>query len=777
MYKSLMIKGSILAVVILLIIILFSFTEAQAYGGDPTGKWYYNQFCEGPYYDEYNEIWRTNYIQSLELTIGDKGVEKYILWDPTTGDVFYESKEGTYTTYVEGDRIYYSHREDPGRYDYFLIFRDKLYFQREGDKIFVRERRVPHDDETHSAVWVTSANGLNLRSEPDTNSKVVTELPHNEVYSLLGRQGDWSAVRCYLNGQNYYGYVHSAYISAEQQPEENANRKPDADVSSDKLTTFDDLAPQRAIFPMASMRITQGINSNPSHKGNNYYAIDLGGADTGVDDVFAPFDAEIVHIDIRPTKDSDITNTVFIQSQKKVLFADGTLDYMVIRFAHDNNISDLQVGQSMEQGHTFYQEGTAGASSNHVHMVISRGKLDKPNRYKSDHFIHPADALVIDPRYTTAIIDNEKYDWVYSSSETDTDPARSLVSTWIGRINDKSAYLEYSIDIKKDGQAKLSMKMGETGGMSIDIPTQDATYTVRDGKIQFLLSDGTPLSLVLITMSSTVQDDYFIPYSLSDDVLTFQDCPGSPYLVLYRNHSGTGIGQPSSITDIPPLAEENDSSEASEAYQTELENPPVIPGTNSKVLLSVPFYNQNYNGIWANNCGQTCTMMLEQYFKPSPHFDKYARLKEINQQFGTKDGDLLQGKSTKIKDIMEIIKWMGFQTVITHDDAEQTLENLKAYLNQGQPVIVHVFGRYEPRYPKKYPYSYIPREDLDGGHIIILIGYDDETGEIIINDSGTNTGKEGRYSYEVFEKIWSASNKYYRQFAVVTDQSVHEKPF
>ena len=345
------------------------------------------------------------------------------------------------------------------------------------------------------------------------------------------------------------------------------------------------------------------------HKDDNYYAIDLGGADTEIDDVFAPFDAKIVHIDIRPTKDGDITNTVFIQSQKKVLFADGTLDYMVIRFAHDNNISDLQVGQPMEQGHTFYQEGKAGASSNHVHMVISRGKLDKPNRYKSDHFIHPADALVIDPKYTTAIIDDEKYDWVYSSagtnylsdgydepsSETDTDPARSLVSTWIGRINDKSAYLEYSIDIKKDGLAKLSMKMGETGGMSIDIPTQDATYTVRDGKIQFLLSDGTPLSLVLITMSSTVQDDYFIPYSLSDDVLTFQDCPGSPYLVLYRNHSGTGTGQPSSITDIPPLAEENDSSEASDTYQALIENPPVILDTSKKGLLdltSVEFQSQ-----------------------------------------------------------------------------------------------------------------------------------------------------------------------------------------
>ena len=70
------------------------------------------------------------------------------------------------------------------------------------------------------------------------------------------------------------------------------------------------------------------------HKDDNYYAIDLGGADTDIDNVFAPFDAIIVCIDVKPNDTR--TNTVFIQSQKKVLFSDCTLDYMVIRFAHDN---------------------------------------------------------------------------------------------------------------------------------------------------------------------------------------------------------------------------------------------------------------------------------------------------------------------------------------------------------------------------------------------------------------------------------------------------------
>lgn len=187
--------------------------------------------------------------------------------------------------------------------------------------------------------------------------------------------------------------------------------------SPDNNTTFDYLLPQRAIFPMAIMRITQGINSNPSHKNDNYYAIDLGGKDTKIDNVVAPFDAVIVRIDPKPN--DTITNTVFIQSQKKVLFADGTLDYMVIRFAHDNDIAELvelakQIpAQTIPQGTVIYQEGTAGTSANHVHMVISRGKIGNSNRYHGLEFVHPADALVIDPRFTTEILDDEGYDWVY----------------------------------------------------------------------------------------------------------------------------------------------------------------------------------------------------------------------------------------------------------------------------------------------------------------------------------------------------------------------------
>lgn len=170
-----------------------------------------------------------------------------------------------------------------------------------------------------------------------------------------------------------------------------------------------DSSPQRAIFPMSQMRVTQGVGGSTSHTDNNYYAIDLGGADGEVDDVFAPFDAEVVWIDIKPG--DTVTNSVFIQSREKVQFADGTLDYMVIRLAHDDDISDLKVGQKLEQGEVFYQEGTAGTKSNHVHLIVSKGAFDKPNRYKSAHFIHPEEAFVIDTRYTT-VVEDKGYDWV-----------------------------------------------------------------------------------------------------------------------------------------------------------------------------------------------------------------------------------------------------------------------------------------------------------------------------------------------------------------------------
>lgn len=131
--------------------------------------------------------------------------------------------------------------------------------------------------------------------------------------------------------------------------------------------------PQKIIFPMQYLRITTGINEL-SHKGSN--AIDVAGKDTGIDNAFAPFTGTIKRI-------YALGNTVWLESNAPVEFADGTVDYATVSFTHDSIVSDLSVGQVVQQGQIFYQEGTANASGAHIHLEVGRGKFTGKGWFKN----------------------------------------------------------------------------------------------------------------------------------------------------------------------------------------------------------------------------------------------------------------------------------------------------------------------------------------------------------------------------------------------------------
>ena len=132
---------------------------------------------------------------------------------------------------------------------------------------------------------------------------------------------------------------------------------------------------QYAKFPMLYVNVTQVPNNNFSHKGS-MSAWDNAGKDTGIDNAFAPFDAEIVWKDTGSAKTGIlISNTVDVKC------ADGTVrkPYSIhTLFWHDNDISDLYVGKQIKQGEVFYQEGTAGhATGNHIHFNVGVGNYKK----------------------------------------------------------------------------------------------------------------------------------------------------------------------------------------------------------------------------------------------------------------------------------------------------------------------------------------------------------------------------------------------------------------
>lgn len=124
---------------------------------------------------------------------------------------------------------------------------------------------------------------------------------------------------------------------------------------------------EKAMYPSPYIRITQ-----KDHVGTHAdsWAFDEAGSDGGIDFLNASFTGTIKKI---YTADA---NEVWLESNEQVKFADGTIDYMTMMFAHDNNVSDLWVGKVIKQGEKIYDEGTKGnATGNHCHIECAKGKF------------------------------------------------------------------------------------------------------------------------------------------------------------------------------------------------------------------------------------------------------------------------------------------------------------------------------------------------------------------------------------------------------------------
>lgn len=131
---------------------------------------------------------------------------------------------------------------------------------------------------------------------------------------------------------------------------------------------------QKIRFPMEYLRVTQGRNIG-SHLGTK--AMDFGGKDTGSDKLYAPCDMKVIR------NRANASGEMYCESVEKVLFADGTEDYVNFTFIHDSAFN-VPVGTILRQGEYFYDEGGMGsgkanAFAIHVHVEAGRGKFGTSN--------------------------------------------------------------------------------------------------------------------------------------------------------------------------------------------------------------------------------------------------------------------------------------------------------------------------------------------------------------------------------------------------------------
>lgn len=163
-----------------------------------------------------------------------------------------------------------------------------------------------------------------------------------------------------------------------------------------------------AMFPNSTVYVSQKAYGSYSHSGKNVTDIVPDGR------LVAPFSGTIRYID-------KSWGYCILESDNKVVYADGTIDYMCVGFMHDNNISNLKVGKHINQGEAFYDKGTkAGPGGSkitgaHVHIIVMKGsfKSSMKSRYSSRGNVYIYNAFWLAPGTKITKSGYSKKNWRY----------------------------------------------------------------------------------------------------------------------------------------------------------------------------------------------------------------------------------------------------------------------------------------------------------------------------------------------------------------------------
>jgi uncharacterized protein YvpB len=155
--------------------------------------------------------------------------------------------------------------------------------------------------------------------------------------------------------------------------------------------------------------------------------------------------------------------------------------------------------------------------------------------------------------------------------------------------------------------------------------------------------------------------------------------------------------------------------------------------------LTVPFFSQAPFGVWdplhEDACEETSLLMVK-YFNENTNPSKEAADQDIIDlvHAGERVG---HGLSITLDQLNRLAAdHLGMKTGRIKQGA--TVEDLKAEISAGRPVIVGAAGKILPN-----------PNFRDGGpvyHMLVLIGYDEQG--FITNDPGTSRGKDFRYTFD-----------------------------
>lgn len=176
---------------------------------------------------------------------------------------------------------------------------------------------------------------------------------------------------------------------------------------------------QYLIYPTKKMNITQNYDGaythyDESHGNPKAYPIDENCGSPLRDYFYAPCDVIVKRV---YGVGASGTNTIWLESTKKVKLANGKESYVTIRVTHpnDDTLKGIKIGQQYKQKSKIFKEGKDGrATGNHFHIEVSTCKfvdLDSNGWKKNDrgvwvttpNAIKPELAFYVDTSFTKII--------------------------------------------------------------------------------------------------------------------------------------------------------------------------------------------------------------------------------------------------------------------------------------------------------------------------------------------------------------------------------------
>ena len=171
------------------------------------------------------------------------------------------------------------------------------------------------------------------------------------------------------------------------------------------------------------------------------------------------------------------------------------------------------------------------------------------------------------------------------------------------------------------------------------------------------------------------------------------------------------------------------------------------PVKASVVILPVPYtietLNGSWSGEWKNGCEEASIAMIEEYYlgKKSASISIF---KSFMSMLFAKENVLFgqNANSDSAQNVELITKYSSSYNGFVVDNP--TIEQIKNELDNGRPLIsMHHGGKLKN---KNIPF-------LSTGsyyHVMVIVGYDDNTKEFITNDPGDEiSGQNHRYSYDI----------------------------